>query len=125
MAPRNEMDRQAVIHDWYCRMMLGQTLTDVWLAKDDLMQAGPEAERFLALTLATAERTWQALAWEASARVAMAEDDHHRARTCIEKALSAMEGFEVPPQSSSRRILSLTTIPFETHSFRHRLLTGS
>jgi len=90
------MDRQPVIHDWYCRMMLGQALTDVWLARDDLMQAGLEAERFLALTLATAERTWQALAWEASARVAMAEDDHHRARTCIEKALSAMEGFEVP-----------------------------
>ena len=96
MAARNEMDRQPVIHDWYCRMMLGQTLTDVWLAKDDLMQAGPEAERFLALTLTTAERTWQALAWEASTRVAMAEDDHHRARACIEKALSAMEGFEVP-----------------------------
>jgi hypothetical protein len=90
------MDRQPVIHDWYCRMMLGQALTDVWLARDDLMQAGLEAERFLALTLATAERTWQALAWEASARVTMAGGDHHRACTCIEKAPSAMEGFEVP-----------------------------
>ncbi len=96
IAARNEMDRQPVIHDWYCRMMLGQALTEVWLAKDDLTQAGPEAERFLALTLATAERTWQALAWEASARVAMAGGDRHRARTCIDKALSAMEGFEVP-----------------------------
>ena len=47
--------------------MLGQALTDVWLAKGDVMQAGPEAERFLGLTLATAERTWQALAWETSA----------------------------------------------------------
>jgi hypothetical protein len=26
----------------------------------------------------------------------MAGGDHHRARTCIDKALSAMEGFEVP-----------------------------
>jgi hypothetical protein len=34
----------------------------VWLAKGDVMQAGPEAERFLELALATAERTWQALA---------------------------------------------------------------
>ena len=76
--------------------MLGQALTDVWLAKGDLKQAGPEAERFLELTLATAERTWQALAWEASARVAMAGGDHHRASTCIDNALSAMEGFEVP-----------------------------
>jgi len=96
IAARNEMDRQPVIHDWYCRMMLGQALTDVWLAKGDVTQAGPEAERFLELTLATAERTWQALAWETSARVAMAGGDDHRASTCIENALSAMEGFEVP-----------------------------
>jgi len=90
------MDRQPVIHDWYCRMMLGQVLTDVWLAKGDLMQAEPEAERFLELTLATAERTWQALAWETRRRVAMARGDHHHASTCVDKALSAMEGFEVP-----------------------------
>jgi hypothetical protein len=90
------MDRQPVIHDWYIRMMLGQALTDVWLAKGDEKQAGAEAERFLELTLATAERTWQALAWETSARVAMAGGDHHRASTCIDNALSAMEGFEVP-----------------------------
>src|SRR5882724_1739571 len=96
ISTRDEMDRQPVIHDWYCRMMLGQALTDVWLAKGDVMQAGPEAERFLELTLATAERTWQALAWETSARVAMAGGDDHRASTCIENALSAMEGFEVP-----------------------------
>jgi tetratricopeptide (TPR) repeat protein len=96
MAARNEMDRQRVIHDWYCRMMLGQVLTDVRLATGDLTQAGAEAERFLELALATAERTWQSLAWEASARVAMAGGDHHRARTCLETALSTMEGFEVP-----------------------------
>jgi DNA-binding winged helix-turn-helix (wHTH) protein/tetratricopeptide (TPR) repeat protein len=96
IAARNEMDRQPVIHDWYIRMMLGQALTDAWLAKGDLTEARPEAERFLELTLATAERTWQALAWEASARVAMAEGDRQRARTCIDSALSAMEGFEVP-----------------------------
>jgi DNA-binding winged helix-turn-helix (wHTH) protein len=96
IAARDEMDRQPVIHDWYCRLILGQALTDVWLAKGDLTRARPEAERFLALTLATAERTWQALAWEASARVAMAGSDHRRARTCVDNALSAMQGFEVP-----------------------------
>jgi hypothetical protein len=96
IAARNEMDHQPVIHDWYCRMMLGQALTDVWLAKGDLTQSGAEAERFRASTLATAERTWQTLAWEASARVAMAGGDHHRARMCIDKALSAMDGFEAP-----------------------------
>jgi hypothetical protein len=81
MAARDEMDRQPVIHDWYIRMMLAQALIDACLAKGDLTAARPEAERFLELTLATAERTWQALAWEASARVAIARGDHHRART--------------------------------------------
>jgi len=96
IAARNEMERQPVIHDWYCRIILEQALTDTWLAKGDLTQARPEAERFLELTLATAERTWQSLAWEANARVAMAGGDDRRARTCIDSALSAMEGFEVP-----------------------------
>lgn len=83
-------------HDWYWRMLLEQALTDAWLGKGDLKQAGAEAERFVAATLTTAERTWQALAWEASARVAMAEGDRGHARTCVDKAVAAMEGFEVP-----------------------------
>ena len=96
MTARHEMDRQPVIHDWYCRMMLGQPLSDAWLARGDLTQARAEAERLLALTLATAERTWQAMAWETGARVAMETGDRRRARVCIDSALSAMEGFEVP-----------------------------
>ena len=96
IAARNEMDHQPVIHDWYCRLILEQALTDTWLAKGDLTRARPEAERLLELTLATAERTWQALAWETSARVAMAGGDFHRARACIDNALSTMEDFEVP-----------------------------
>ena len=90
------MDRRPVIHDWYCRMILGQALSEVWLAKGDLTRARPETEHFLALTLATAERTWQALAWEVNARVAMADGDRGHARTCVDKAVAAMEGFEVP-----------------------------
>ncbi len=93
---RTEMDGRPVIHDWYCRMLLEQALTDAWLEQGDLKQAGAEAERFVAAALTTAERTWQALAWEASARVAMAEADRGRARTCVDKAVAAMEGFEVP-----------------------------
>jgi DNA-binding winged helix-turn-helix (wHTH) protein len=96
MTARNEMDDQKVIHDWYWRMILEQALTDVALAKGDLTQAESAVERFLAVTLTTAERTWQALAWEAGARVAMARVDDHRARTCIDNARLAMEGFEVP-----------------------------
>ena len=95
-AARDNMDRQKTMNDWYWRMLLESALTELWLAEGNLTQARPQAERFLSVTLTTAERTWQALAWEANARVAMAECDAPRAQECIAKALSTMEGFEVP-----------------------------
>jgi hypothetical protein len=90
------MDRRPVIHDWYSRMIIEGALSELWLAKRDLARARLEAERFLELTRATAERTWQALAWDTNARVACAERDFYRAQNCIDQALSTMEGFEVP-----------------------------
>jgi tetratricopeptide (TPR) repeat protein len=93
---RNDIDRQPVVFDWYLYLLLESALMEVWLAKGDLLRARTEAERFLQLTLATAERTWQALAWEANARIAIAEANLEGARDCIAKALSTMEGFEVP-----------------------------
>jgi len=96
LAARGEIDRRPLIHDWYSRMILEGALSELWLAKRDLAQARLEAERFLELTQATAERTWQALAWDTNARVATAEGDLNRARNCIDHALFAMEGFEVP-----------------------------
>lgn len=95
-AARDDMDRRELISDWYWRMPLEWGLTELWLAERNLTQAGPQAERFLSVTLTTSERTWQALAWEANARVAIAEGDLDRAQECIAKALSTMEGFEVP-----------------------------
>jgi hypothetical protein len=70
--------------------------TDLALAQGDLILARSLAEGFLQATLSTAERMWQALAWDASARVAFAAHDTERADVCITKALSVMEGFEVP-----------------------------
>jgi len=48
------------------------------------------------VTSATAERTWQALAWEANARLALRSSDLERAQDCITRALSVMEGYETP-----------------------------
>jgi DNA-binding winged helix-turn-helix (wHTH) protein/tetratricopeptide (TPR) repeat protein len=93
---RDEMDQQAVIHDWHRRMLLQSALSELWLGLGNLHKARAEAEHFLIVTEATAERTWQALAWEVNARIAMAEGDPTRAQDCIAKALSAIEGFEVP-----------------------------
>ena len=80
---REEMERQMVLLDWHCRLLLESALTELWLAQGDLAQARSQAERFLQVTLATEGRTWQALAWEAHARVAEAELDLQRAQECI------------------------------------------
>ena len=95
-ATTDEMGRETLLFDWYSRMMLESALTELWLAKGNLKQALTEAKRFLEATSATAERTWQALAWEANARVALAQIDLDSARDCIANALSTMEGYEVP-----------------------------
>jgi hypothetical protein len=90
------MKSQKIMMDWYYRMPLELALTEVWLGKKDLIRARQEAERFLNSATATAERTWQALAWEVNARVAMAEIDLKRAQDCVSRALVTMEGFEIP-----------------------------
>jgi DNA-binding winged helix-turn-helix (wHTH) protein/tetratricopeptide (TPR) repeat protein len=96
LAAQADMDRPGPTCTWYWRMPLENALTELWLAKGDLTQARLQAERSLAIALASAEHMWQALAWQANARVAMAELDVPRARDSIAQALSAMEGFEVP-----------------------------
>ena len=96
LTARNAIPEQMVIIDWYWRMQLQSSLTELRLAKGDLSQARTEAKRFLEVTLASVERIWHALAWEANTRVAMAQLDTSRARECITRALSTMAGFEVP-----------------------------
>jgi DNA-binding winged helix-turn-helix (wHTH) protein len=96
LAVQRDMAQHAVIHDWYCRLVLQSVLTDLLLAKGDLGSAREAGEAFLAITGATAERTWQALAWEANARIAIASLDPRRAEECIAEGLSTMNGFDVP-----------------------------
>ena len=96
MKVKDEMERLPLMDDWYQRMPLQAGLVELWLGKGDLVQARQEAEHFLEVSLATAERTYQGLAWEASVRVAMARQDWTRAEDCIANGLSTVEGYEVP-----------------------------
>ena len=91
-----EMDQETVIQDWYRRLMLESALAELWLAKGETHQARSHAQQLISIAQATAERTWQALAWEVNARVSLAEHDLETARDCINKASLGMEGFEVP-----------------------------
>jgi len=96
MNARAQMDRQPLMDDWDQIMPLQAGLVELWLAKGDLLRAHDEAARFLEVALATEERTYQGLACEANARVALAGTDWTRAQEYIEKGLSTVEGYEVP-----------------------------
>ncbi len=96
LTARGEMDRHVALLDWYSRLLQRWALTNLWLSTGDLARAREEAELFVANAGATAERTWQALAWDAHARVALASGDLPRAQDSIGRALTAIEGFEVP-----------------------------
>ena len=91
-----EMARQKLMEDWIYRLPLESELTDLFLARSELAQARLHAEKFRGDAMATDEHTWQALACEANARLAMAEGDLDGARECVEEAVKAMQGFDVP-----------------------------
>ena len=93
---QDAQERQQVLLDWYWRAPLHSALTELWLKKGDLQKARWEAKEFLNASLRTRERTYQALAWEANARVAMIADDHAAAEECITQALSIVERWEIP-----------------------------
>jgi len=96
LTAREEMDRHPAIVDWYWRFWQRWALTNLWLSTGDLARAREEAELFVANASATAERTWQALAWDVNARVALAGDDPRQARDLIERGLAAIDGVEAP-----------------------------
>src|SRR5271157_2053456 len=93
---RDEMEQHPLMTDWYYRMLLQQALAEVWLSQGELEKARVEGEEFLKITLATQEHTYRALAFDANARVAIAEGELPRAQDCITRAVQAMEGYEVP-----------------------------
>jgi len=93
---RDQMDEWPMMDDWYTRMPLQAAFTELWLARGDVRQARMEAEKFLDVAMVTAERTYQGLAWEANARVAIDSQKWERAEECIANALSVIRDCEVP-----------------------------
>ena len=93
---REEMDQQPLMTDWVNRVLLQWALTTAWLFKGELLPARAAAELFLQVARATNERTFRAIAFEANARVALAEGELPRAEDCIAQAVKEMEGFETP-----------------------------
>jgi DNA-binding winged helix-turn-helix (wHTH) protein len=93
---REEMDRQPQLLDWYWGLLQRWALAGLYLSSGELERARKEAELLVANASATAERTWQALAWDVNARIALAGHDARQARYLIERGLAALEGVAAP-----------------------------
>jgi DNA-binding winged helix-turn-helix (wHTH) protein/tetratricopeptide (TPR) repeat protein len=96
LAAREEMDAHVALLDWNSRLWQRWALTNHWLSTSELARAREESELFVANAITAPERTWQALSWDAHARVALASGDLQGGQKSIDRALEAVEGFEVP-----------------------------
>lgn len=93
---REAMNNRTLILDWYWKMLLQSALSELALKKNDLTQARSENDLFLKQAFATDERTWQSLAWEQNARIALAEGNRAAAETGATRALSLVEVPDLP-----------------------------
>jgi hypothetical protein len=85
---RHQLDGHVALLDWYSRLWQRWALTNVRLSIGDLAGAREEAELLVANAMATAERTWQGLAWDALARAA--------AQRAVAGGLAAIWDADVP-----------------------------
>jgi hypothetical protein len=90
------MDQVRTLTTWHWRMALEWGLADAHLVAGDINAARRHADRLLQRASATNERTWRTLAHEASARVALHENDHARAVAQVAAARREMEHGPVP-----------------------------
>ncbi|MGL4961019.1 MAG: ATP-binding protein [Inquilinus sp.] len=95
-AAEAEMARQPVHLDWYWRLALEWGMVGALIANGDHVAAHARAERLCDLAAQTDERSWQALAWEARARAALACGEASEAIVHVAKALAACDGVTVP-----------------------------
>jgi DNA-binding winged helix-turn-helix (wHTH) protein/tetratricopeptide (TPR) repeat protein len=91
-----EMGRQPVLMDWYWRLALEWGMVGALIANGDHATALSHAERLCGLAVQTDERAWQALAWEARARAALACGATAESIGHVANALAACEQVKVP-----------------------------
>jgi DNA-binding winged helix-turn-helix (wHTH) protein len=95
-AAEAEMERQPAHLDWYWRFPLEWGWVNSLIASSDRSATLARAKHLCDLAAQTSERMWQALAWEAHARAALAFGDMAEATDNVAKALAACAGVQVP-----------------------------
>ena len=81
---------------WYWRLPRYLAQVDLEIQSGRIKEAQDISMQLISEASRTAERTWCALAWEAQARVNLADDNLPQARKSIETAVSLMEGYHLP-----------------------------
>lgn len=90
------IDTQPLVLDWYWRFWLDWGLVNAFLGVGDLSAAQSHAKKFVTCAEETGERTWRALALDASARVELALGALDKAIHFVERAIETMRGYETP-----------------------------
>jgi DNA-binding winged helix-turn-helix (wHTH) protein len=90
------MDSRPATLDWYWRLTLEWTLVNLALMSGDLHEAQRRSDRLIEGAFRTAERTWQALAWETKARVRLTSGDAIEPKRCLDCAQQVILGVEAP-----------------------------
>jgi hypothetical protein len=91
-----EIEQHPVMLDWYMTLMLEWGRVNLLLLTGSQLEAAARADRFVRLAGDANERTWQALASETWARVALERDAATEAVDSVKRALAATKGFETP-----------------------------
>ena len=81
---------------WYWRMHAHVGLVRAWLQSAQIAKARVEADNLTDAALRLGDPNLQALAWDASAQVAMAESHWTDTRQRLDRALAALARFDVP-----------------------------
>jgi hypothetical protein len=92
----HEMGERPIQMDWCWRLALEWGMVNILVSMGDLPAAKDRAERLCDLAMQTEERSWQALAWEARARVDLELRQTAEAVGHLANALSACAGALVP-----------------------------
>jgi tetratricopeptide (TPR) repeat protein len=82
--------------NWYWRIQARFGVANVLMAMGKMENARTETCRLLDAALSTADPGLQALAWEVSARLAVAERDAKGGEKSIQNGLALLEKFEIP-----------------------------
>ncbi len=92
----DDMSRLPLPADFTSRPALEWGFVEAFLAAGNTAMADLHHQRWVAAAKRVGEVTWEGLAWEAGARIALTKNNIKEAKLRLSSAFSAIEGYEAP-----------------------------